>query len=187
MSLLQHETPFLLGVVLPPPSPATLRPTLSCPLPLLFTTSITLSSALLGDGEEEEVVAADSCACKALSQVQSPLSVCAPCQAPAKDILLPYTSKWDIQVSITEHWNSTMVAQGSLRRAKVGDHVSVYPLEQWAPTQLLLRVRMASQHVQFSGTCRSSGTMCGLILPLSSSCSLLSSPSTLAYCVTFLG
>ena len=42
-------------------------------------------------------------------------------QPPAADLQLPYSSEWDLELIVTEHWNTTNSAQGSLRAsAKVG-------------------------------------------------------------------
>ena len=36
-------------------------------------------------------------------------------QPPAADLQLPYSSEWDLELLVTEHWNTTNSAQGSLR------------------------------------------------------------------------
>jgi hypothetical protein len=36
-------------------------------------------------------------------------------QPPAADLQLPYSSEWDLELIVTEHWNTTNSAQGSLR------------------------------------------------------------------------
>ncbi len=58
---------------------------------------------------------------------------------------------------VTELWNSTTAGQGSLRaKARAGDVVSIYPLEQWEPKRLTVRLRLTSRATKFTGACSDS-------------------------------
>ena len=38
-------------------------------------------------------------------------------QPPAADLQLPYSSEWELELVVTEHWNSTHGGPGGLRSA----------------------------------------------------------------------
>ena len=85
-------------------------------------------------------------------------AVTPPRQEPAKDLVLPYSNRWQLRVTLLEHWNST---QPRLRApAKVGETVSLFPLNQWRPSQLQFRALLSSQPAMLSGTSHIFSSVC---------------------------
>ena len=83
-----------------------------------------------------------------------PLSVAATlllAQRPAADLVLPYASSWDVEVTVVEHWTSVRPERNNLRTATVNDRVSILPLEQWQPSRLSMRVRLVSGKDNING------------------------------------
>ena len=70
-------------------------------------------------------------------------------QAPAADLVLPYSSSWDLEVTVTETWNSS---RESRTRLRVNENVSILPLDQWSPSRLHMRARLSSKKAVFSST-----------------------------------
>ena len=63
-------------------------------------------------------------------------------QAPAEDLQLPYSAKYDATITISEIWTSSSAALSG--KATRGSIVSILPYEQWQPTKIKFAAKLTA-------------------------------------------